>query len=55
MFESKPDSGTKMGRPRLRWLEDVENDLPELKVSRWRQEGKKYIRIGFCLKGGQGY
>jgi hypothetical protein len=25
-----------MGRPRLRWLEDVEKDLWEMKI-RWRQ------------------
>jgi hypothetical protein len=27
-----------MGRPRLRWLKDVERDLRELKVKRWRQK-----------------
>jgi hypothetical protein len=25
-----------MGKPRLRWLEDVENDLREMKDKRWR-------------------
>jgi hypothetical protein len=25
------------GRPKLRWLEDVEKDLRELKFKRWRQ------------------
>ena len=27
-----------MGRPRLRWLEDVEKDLWEMKVKRWLQK-----------------
>jgi hypothetical protein len=27
-----------MGKPRLRWLEDVEKDLGEMKVKRWRQK-----------------
>ena len=27
----------RMGRPKLRWLEDVEKDLRELKFKRWRQ------------------
>lgn len=26
-----------MGRPKLRWLENVEKDLRELKFKRWRQ------------------
>lgn len=28
-----------MGRLRLRWLEDEENGLRELKVNVWRQKG----------------
>jgi hypothetical protein len=27
----------RMGRPKLRWLEDVKKDLRELKFKRWRQ------------------
>jgi len=27
-----------MGRPRLRWLEDVEKDLCEMNVKRWLQK-----------------
>jgi hypothetical protein len=34
IFLSKPDGIRKMKRPRLRWLEDVDNDFPELKVRR---------------------
>jgi hypothetical protein len=25
-----------LGRSRLRWLEDAEDDFPELKMKRWR-------------------
>jgi hypothetical protein len=34
MFESKPKIRRGTGRPRLRWLEDVEKDLREMKVKR---------------------
>jgi hypothetical protein len=37
IFESKPD-GRKMGRPRVRCLQDVEKDLCEIKVKRWQQK-----------------
>jgi hypothetical protein len=38
IFENKPEGSRRMGRPRLRWLEDVENDLREMKIKRWRQK-----------------
>jgi len=34
IFEGKPEESRKE-RPRLRWLEDVEKDLLEMKVMRW--------------------
>jgi hypothetical protein len=38
MCESKPEGRRRTGRPRLRWLEDVERDLREVKLKRWRQK-----------------
>jgi hypothetical protein len=35
VFESKPEGRRRMARSRLRWFEDDENDLWELKVKRW--------------------
>ena len=33
-FESKLEGSRRTGRPRLRWLEEVEKDLREIKVKR---------------------
>lgn len=35
IFESKLGGKRRMGRPRLRWLEDVEKDPWEMKVKIW--------------------
>ena len=32
IFESKPEGSSRRGRPRLRWLEDVEKVLWEMKA-----------------------
>ena len=36
ILESKTE-GSRRERPRMRWLEDVENNLREMKVKRWRR------------------
>jgi len=38
LFESKPEGGRRRGSLRMRWLEDVEKDLREMKVKRYRQK-----------------
>jgi hypothetical protein len=35
IFEGKPEGRRRIGRPRLRWLEAIENYLWEMKVKRW--------------------
>jgi hypothetical protein len=37
MYASKPGGRRRKERPRLRWLEDVEKNLREINVNRWRQ------------------
>ena len=37
IFESKREGSRRRGKPRMRWLEDVEKDVLEMKVTRWRQ------------------
>jgi hypothetical protein len=36
VFEEKLEGQRGRGRPRLRWINDVEDDLRELGVKRWR-------------------
>lgn len=38
IFESKQEGRRRVGRPRLMWLEDVEKDVREITVKRWRQK-----------------
>jgi hypothetical protein len=40
IFESKPDGRRKVGRPKLRRLDDVENDFRVMKVKRWRRKAQ---------------
>jgi hypothetical protein len=52
VFNAKPEGRRGVGRPRLRWLNDVEADIKALGVKRWRikaQDRKKWSAI---LKGG---
>jgi hypothetical protein len=37
ILESKPEGSRRKERPRLRWLEDIEKDLREMKFKRWRE------------------
>ena len=39
IFEGKLEGRRGGGRPRLRWIDDVEDDLRKLGVKRWRAKG----------------
>jgi hypothetical protein len=39
-----------MGRPKLRWMEDTENDLCELRVKRWKRKVDSREEWGSIVK-----
>ena len=41
IFEGKLEVGRGRGRPRLRWINDVEDDLRKLGVKRWRTKASE--------------
>jgi hypothetical protein len=40
MLKGRLYSKRRKGRPRMRWLDDVESDLKKMKVKRWKEKMK---------------
>jgi hypothetical protein len=57
IYDSKQEGRRRMGRPRLRWLEDVQKDLQEMKAKSWwqkamdKEEGVSVIKLAKALRG----
>ena len=51
IFESKLEGSRRRGRPRMRWLEDVQKVLGEMKVKRWRRKAVDREEWASVIKG----
>jgi hypothetical protein len=51
IFESELMGSTRRGIPRLRWLEDAEKGLREIKVNRWRLKAVDGEEWASVIKG----
>jgi hypothetical protein len=40
LYMSKPE-GRSVGRPKMRWLDDVEEDLRKMRISGWRGKARR--------------
>jgi hypothetical protein len=51
LFLGKPDGRRKVGRPELKWLDRIENDLKFMGVQRWRKKAED-IHMCYHSEGG---
>jgi hypothetical protein len=38
---SKPEGRRSVGRPKMRWLDDVEEDVRKMRISGWRRKVRR--------------
>jgi len=53
IFEGKLEGRRGRERPRLRWINDVEDDLRKLGVKRWRTKALESEEWASVIKGSQ--
>jgi len=41
LYMSKPEGRRSVGRPKMRWLDDVEEDLRKMRISGWRGKARR--------------
>jgi hypothetical protein len=51
VFLGKPDGRRKAGRPKVRWLDSIENDLKSKGAKRWRKKAEGRSVWAVILKG----
>jgi hypothetical protein len=50
---SKREGRRSIGRPNMRWLDDVEEDVIKIRISGWRRKARRRDEWK-CVEGGQG-
>jgi hypothetical protein len=50
VFLGKPNGRRKAGRPKLRWLNCIENDVKSMGVQRWRKKAEDGSVLAVVLK-----
>jgi hypothetical protein len=50
MLKGRLYSKSRKGRPRMRWLEEVENDLKRMKVTGWKEEMRNREQWSLVVK-----
>jgi hypothetical protein len=41
LYTSKPEGRRSVDRPKIRWLDDVEEDLRKMRISGWRGKARR--------------
>jgi len=54
VFQGKPGGRRNVGRPKLRWLDCIENGLTSMDVKRWRKQAEGRSVLGYHSIRGRG-
>jgi hypothetical protein len=50
LYMSKPEGRRRVGRPKMQWLDDIEEDLRKMGISGWRGKARRRDEWKFVLR-----